>query len=231
MSSRELNRYWETVLDMDRRMRDAGVGYCVIKSCIGNLDYFDSNIDVVCDVPMEEVHRRVYPERVVTRKDGIKARYYERNKLMLTDPEHYASDIHLHTNAGWHDLEFVSGEEILANRMDLELEGRRVQIVKPDVERKILALHVMFENFFKRRWDPYYVGPDDYDAFATEYGVPPSEIAPIKAAERKIPIRALLPIWRRYYRQRGADVTLRNRFLHLLSVGVYFYRRARSARR
>jgi hypothetical protein len=199
---------------------------------MGNIDYFDSNIDVVCLVPLEEVFRRAYPDRYVTTKDRVKAMLYEHNKLMLTDRERKYSEIHLHTNAGWHDCEFVSGEEIMAHRMDLEVDGQLIQITDEVTERKILTLHQIFENFFKKRWDNFYIGEEDYDRLADAYGIPASEMARIKAAVTKIPIGDLRPIWRRYYAARRANssVTLRSIFLHWLSVALYLYRENKKAR-
>lgn len=224
-----MNRYWNTALDLDRRMREAGIEYAVIKSYGAHQEFNDSNIDVVCLVPLDEVYRRVYPDYTLSTKDSIKANFYEHNKLMVKHPQKETSDIHLHTNAGWHDIEFVSGEEIFANRIDYALEGGRVKLITPTLDKKILTLQVMFENFMKKKWDVMYLDDNDYTMFADEYGVTPEEIAPVKQAEKYIELSDLRPIWRKYYRKRKTQtrVTLWNRFLHLLFVVIHVYRKSK----
>ncbi len=223
-----MNRYWKTALDLDRRMREADIPYCVMKTYGAHDDFNDSNIDVVCLVPLQEVYRRAYPDYTLSVRDRIKAVLYERNKLMVKHPSRETSDIHLHSNAGWHNIEFVSGEEILANKTELPLEGGSVQILASPLDKKILTLQVMFENFKKKKWDKLVLDDGDFAAFAGEYGVTPEEIAPVQESPIDTPLRGpyLRSIWRKYYakRSRETSITAWNRFLHELLFRLQLYR-------
>ena len=79
-----MNRYWNTALDVDQRMREAGFPYCVIKTYGANPDYNDSNIDVVTNVDMRKVAEEAFGDHAITTKDEIKTRFYETNKLMAS---------------------------------------------------------------------------------------------------------------------------------------------------
>lgn len=229
-----MNRYWKTALDLDRRMRDAGIPYCVIKTYGAHPEFNDSNIDVVCPGSLREVYRRAYPDYTLSTRDSIKGRFYEHNKLMVKHPTRETSDIHLHSNAGWHDIEFVSGEEILANRKEHPLEGGSAWILEPELDARILTLQIMFENFKKKRWDAMVLGDADLDDFAATYGVSAEEMAPVRAIEAEQPMSFsdLLPIWRKYYARRKHEtrITLWNRFLHGLLFIMQSWRMRQAGR-
>ncbi len=229
-----MNRYWKTALDLDRRMGEADIPYCVIKTFRANPDYNDSNIDVVCPLPLAEVHQRVYPDYTLSLRDWTKAVFYERNKRMVKHPTGETSDIHLHTNAGWHDVEFVSGKEILAGRQRHELSGGAVWILEPELDARILTLQILFENFRKKRWDLTILGDPDLTDFAATYGVTEGEIQPVREAaqDEPLPRSVLAPIWRKYYARRRLEthITPWNRFLHELLFALQAWRMERARR-
>lgn len=226
-----MKRFWGTALEVDRRLRDAEIAYCIIKSYGGNLEYNDGNVDVVVAQPLWEVYRRAFAEDfTVCRRDRIKNRLYERTKLMLTPQCDELAKLHLHSNAGWHDICFASAGRILANAVDLPIQGRAVRILDRHEEAQLFVMHIIFEQFKTNQWDVRFLTPADYTAFAEQFGLPEDQMAKVVSAEGAIPIRHLRPIWRGYYRARRSDacITLRNRLLHFGFVIVQLYRRYRS---
>ncbi|MCP5058708.1 MAG: hypothetical protein GY937_18560 [bacterium] len=225
-----MSRYWNTAVEVDRRLAKAGIDYCIIKTFGAEPDYVDSNMDVVCTVPLREVYQRAFSDHRITLKDEIKTRFYERNKLMAKPVGDETVDIHLHSNAGWHNIEFVSGSQILAHRTDHSVSGHVVQILERGLDARVLLLQVIFENFRKTRWDNGYLTEEDYRSFGQEYGVSEEEWKPIRAAEKHVALGDLWPVWRHYYRKRRNETSISgwNYFLHSLLYSLDRYRRLRA---
>jgi hypothetical protein len=220
------------MLDVDRRMKAAGFPYCVIKTYGANPEYNDSNIDVVTDVPMRRVVAEAFADHDVTFKDEIKTRFYETNKLMAKLDPPVRSDIHLHTNAGWHGIEFVSCEEIFSKAITHPLEGGSVQILERELDAKLFILQVIFENHKKRKWDNAFLTHEDWGKFADEFGFSEAEIGPIRDAKLYLDLDQLRPVWRGYYQQRKVETSITpwNHFLHWLLWTINERRRKKEER-
>ena len=223
-----MTRFWRTAMEVDRRLGAVGIPYCIIKSYGGNLEYNDGNVDVVLTTPLWEVFDRAFSKDFcVSRRDRIKNRYYEQNKLMLKPSSDEFAMLHLHSNAGWHNICFVTAENIHADSVEFPLEGGSTQIVGRDTEARLFVLHIIFEQFKKNEWDGRFLTLADYEVFAKEYDIPHEQMEKIAEATGNIAMRDLRPIWRRYYRARRQDgeISLWNRFLHFGFVRVQLYRR------
>lgn len=215
-------------MEVDRRLGAVGIPYCIIKSYGGNPDYNDGNVDVVLTTPLWDVFDRAFSKDFsVSRRDRIKNRCYERNKLMLKPPSDEFAMLNLHSNAGWHNICFMTAEKIHADSVEFPLAGGSTRIVGRDTEARLFVLHIILEKFKKNEWDDQFLTRTDYEAFAKAYGVPHAQIERIAGATGNIAMRDLRPIWRRYYRARRQDgeISLWNRFLHFGFVRVQLYRR------
>jgi hypothetical protein len=225
-----LNRYWSTAVEADGRLRAAGISYCLIKSYGANLEFEDANLDLVVRAPLWQV-RECFPEFVVTRRDRIKNRLYERNKLMLKDATGRWAMLHLHSNAGWHNICFVAASTILGQARDFVPADRAVRVTERDLEARLYVLHIIFEQFQKNPWDAAFLRPGDFDAFASEFDLPGQAMAAVRDASAGVlPWSVLRPIWRCYYRRSAHSVTVWNRFLHWGFVCLQTYRRRRAQR-
>lgn len=222
-----MTRFWQTACEVDRRLREAGVEYCITKCYGENLHYDHGNIDVVVDVPLWALYRRVFADAFFVRGyDATKHLLYERNKLMLTPREGPWHKIHLHSNVGWHNVCFIGAGELFAHARDFEVGGRKVRIAERDMEARILVLHVIFEQFKKKPEDAAFLRGEDFDRLAEEFQLPAKEMAIIREAPvGPLEYAILRPVWRRFYRVAGLQVTVWNRFLHWGLVCVDRWRR------
>ena len=223
-----MNRFWRTASALHRRLGAVDIEYCVIKSYGGNLQYNHGNIDVVVKAPLWEAYRRALSRDYnVSRRDVIKNCVYERNKLMLESKTDEFAKIHLHSNVGWHNLCFVAVERILANTVEMPLDGGSVRVLARDEEARVLVLHIIFERFMKNRWDSQFLKLKDYTTLAEEFGVPENEIVKAIGVDGLMPLRYLWPIWRRYYSigRSNRRPTVWNLGLHFGFVLIQLYRR------
>ena len=233
-----MNRFWATAVEIGRRLDGAQIPYCVIKSYGGNPTYNDSNVDIVVGQPLLEVHKNIFStDFVVTHRDMIKHRIYERNKLMCNhvggDNTSYAK-LHLHRDVGWHNICFVPAPEIFRGTVDHMIEGGMVHIAERHLEARLFVLHIIFEQFRKNSWDTKLLKPKDFDDFAHEYALAERVIGPVRdALEGPLSLRALRPIWRRYYEQRASEtpITTWNRFLHWGFTVLKCYRAVKKRQR
>jgi len=226
-----LNRYWSTAVEAGSRLRAAGIAYCLIKSYGANLQFADANLDLVVAQPLWRV-RSLFPEWVVTSRDRIKNRLYERNKLMLKDPAGRQAMLHLHSNAGWHNICFVPASTILEQSRDFVPVDQPVRVTERDLEARLYVLHILFEQFQKNPWDAAFLRAADFDAFAAEFALPGQAMAAVRDAPvGALPWEVLQPIWRAYYRRSPHPVTVWNRFLHWGFTCLQSYRRRTHARK
>jgi hypothetical protein len=218
-----MTKFWQTAAEIDRRLCDAGIPYCLIKTYHGDLTYDDGNVDVVIDGNLLDVYRRVFQQDfIVTPRDRFKHRVYETNKLMLNHAPGKLTKLHLHSSCGWHNITFMPASEIVACAETLALDSGKTMILKRDQEARCLVMHIIFEQFSigHRGRDKAFIQAGDYDLFARDYDIPPSMIAPVRDApdESQLSYPVLRPIWRRYYRNRvkrgEPRVNPWQRFLH-----------------
>jgi hypothetical protein len=190
----------------------------VVKSYSGAVDHDSGNIDLLVRGSLLEVYERVFADGfTVTLRDRIKHRLYERNKLMLSPVDDSLVQLHLHSNVGWHDVCFISAEEVYTASIEIEMSGGAIRIPQRDVEARAFLLHVIFEKFKKNEQDQQLLNAKDFASFAEEFDLPEHVIAPVRdAGVGPLSLDELRPIWSAYYRARGREtpITQWNRFLH-----------------
>ena len=229
-----MNPFWRTALEAGTRFDRADMTWCVIKSYGGDTNYNDGNVDMLVDRPLREAHSAVLARdfRLSTR-DRIKHRLYERNKLMCCPDRTDLAKIHLHRNVGWHNVCFLSAEEVFARSTNRQFAEGAVRIADRDTEAQMFVLHIVFEQFRKNEWDMRFLSGRDFNAFADQYGIPPSVIAPVRdAGPGPLAYSVLRPIWNCYYQRRRHETGISpwNRFLHWGFTCVQKYRKLKADR-
>jgi hypothetical protein len=220
-----LTPYWRTAHEVDRRQSAGKIPYCIIKSYCGRADFDDGNIDVVVNVPLKKVYSDLYADAFsITLKDKVKSLLYERNKLMLSPRDTQLAKIHLHSNAGWHNICFVPADEIFAAAEVSTVDGHQVTHLSRSLEARIGLFHFVFEKFAKSPDDANFLVRSDYVEFVKELGLPSESADQLIKVSGDIPISFLSKFWRAYYRHKE-DVSLWNVILHALLVALQVKRR------
>jgi len=229
-----MNTFWRTALEVGSRCDRAGIAYCVIKTYGGDPQYNDGNVDLLVDRSLWDVYDAVLADDFrVSRRDRIKNRLYERNKLMGVAEQGDLAQIHLHRSVGWHNICFMSAQDVLARSTDVTFADGAVRVADKATESRMFVLHIIFEQFAKNEWDLRFLCGRDFDDFADQFGVPPGVIAKVRdAGYGHLAFADLRPIWNRYYRnrRRETNISLWNRFLHWGLTRVQQHRRRKAAR-
>lgn len=224
-----MNKFWKTAFEIDHRLINrAKKPYAIIKSYSGNLQYFDSNIDVIVDGSLYDLFREYFSDNwLVTKRDAMKNKLYERNKLMLSCRDAKWIKIHLHKNAGWHDFAFVEREDILEDIERVIIKDNyKVNLSSRRIEGIILVLHMIFEKFCKSEWDNTFLSSEDYIEAADYCGLKYNDINWIEnRGVGNFPLEELQPIWIKYYQNWNIKPWSRVRLLHHLLSGLTRYRR------
>lgn len=221
-----MNTFWQTAVEVDRRLCAKQFPYCIIKSYGGDPEYLDGNIDVVVTAPLKTVYQAAFCEDFeISSRDKVKNWLYERNKLMLSPSNKQFCKIHLHSNVGWHNFCFIEGKNIIENSKEIRLEDEPVRVLDRDWEARVFLLHIIFEQFKKSPRDTRFLHWDDCLSFASEFEIDLSALKNVFEAKGNIEIENLRPIWTQYYRARKGDVGLWHRFLHELLVRIQSNRR------
>ena len=165
---------------------------------------------------MDFYNRYLYKFFSITKKDLIKFRFYERNKLMCVSPGSDFIPIHLHSNAGWHDLEFFSGQRILNNSSRINLEEVSISLCSRPLEEDILFYHSLFEKHQFSVRDVEFLGQELLQSKMLDLAgdrLPNLNII----ADSRLPLSALFTVWRQYYFG-NENVRLKNLFFHIMLV-------------
>ena len=223
-----MNKYWSVAIDVDRLQRKAGIPYCIIKSYNGCSNYNDGNLDVVVPGPLFEVYERVYKANyVVTEKDRLKSKIYETNKLMLTPNKPGLALIHLHSNAGWHNLEFFSIDRILNGAEVKQVEEYDLTLLNRREEGVLCIFHALFEKFECSEDDEKFLNDEDWKAFTSETGIRKGNATNALYGVGVGRWMAFASVWTKYYRAREG-MLLWGKSLHLAYVMLRILRAVRS---
>ena len=209
-----MNKYWTTAEYIDEVLRPSCKDYIIIKSYRSS-DFSDGNIDVVIDGGLFDIYENFFSsEFILKRRDIIKSKYYERNKLMCTPMSKDYISIHLHTNVGWHDLEFFSYKDVLVNSEKVQVGNSNISLCNVEFESKVLLYHALFEKFGFSDLDLSFIDEVVMDDFQSSYD------SMIKLRSRSLIYNNLKKgqlwvIWFDYYR-RKKGVKIKNLLFHLM---------------
>lgn len=210
----EINKYWKTAFYINNELSKHDVEYSIIKS-YRTLSFNDGNIDLVVSYDLIKFYENYLSNDFSLKdRDKIKAKYYERNKLMCTSNSGEFISIHLHTNVGWHDHEFFSYDKIIAMSERKTFSGDEIVLCKQEFEAEILFLHAFFEKHKFSRLDIDFIGQTNMQKFINYYLGDFDNIDWVKG-EQRIPFFKLLKAWRRYY-SKSDGVNMKNIFFHLM---------------
>lgn len=213
-----MNQFWTTAAYVDDRLRALGIPYCIIKSYGGAEDYSDGNIDVLVDHDLLDTHARAFAQDFdASPRNRFKHAVYEQNKLMVVSRELPYTPLHLHRSVGWHNLCCLPADRLIQNADEKHFDGHPVMIASRTDEGRIFVLHILLEQFQVKVWDRKLLTDDDFNAFASDYGIEDHEIAIIRDAPvGPVSTSSLRPLWLKYYKRHAkeAKVSLWNRFLH-----------------
>jgi hypothetical protein len=85
----------------------------------GAADYDSGNVDILVQAPLLDVYTQLFArDFIATPRSRFGHRLHERNKLMLASHSGALAKLHLHSNVGWHNICFISADEL---RIDGEL--------------------------------------------------------------------------------------------------------------
>lgn len=211
-----INRYWKTARHVDEICSKKRIKYSIIKS-YHDLSFVDGNIDVVIEGDLMDFYKKfLYKDFSITKKDLIKFKFYERNKLMCVSSGSDFIPIHLHSNAGWHDLEFFSGERILKNSSRINLEELSICLCSRPLEEDILFYHSLFEKHQFSVRDVEFLGQESLQSKMLEIAGNRLTYLNI-VADARLPLSALFIVWRQYYFG-NENVRLTNLFFHIMLV-------------
>ena len=211
-----INRYWKTATYVDEICSKKRIKYSIIKS-YHDISFVDGNIDVVVEGDLMDFYKKyLYKDFSITKKDLIKFKFYERNKLMCVNSGSDFIPIHLHSNAGWHDLEFFSGERILNNSSRIDLEEVSICLCSRPLEQDILFYHSLFEKHQFSVRDMEFLGHETLQSKLLELtgdSLPHINVI----ADSRLPLNVLFIFWRKYY-YGNENVRLKNLFFHIMLV-------------
>ena len=209
-----MNKYWTTAKYVSEVFASESKAYIIIKSYLAS-DFSDGNIDVVVDGDLFEIYDKLFGEDYTLKKrDIIKSKYYEKNKLMCTPISKDLISIHLHTNVGWHDLEFFSYKDVLLNCENIHVENSQINLCNKEFESKVLLYHALFEKFSFSDRDLAFIDEGVMDDFQSSFKTM------IKLRSRpliynNLTFSQLCVIWGDYYRHKKG-LRLRNLLFHLM---------------
>ena len=210
----EINKYWKTAFYINTVLTKQNVEYSIIKSYRA-LFFEDGNIDLVVPGDLSKFYETYLSQDFSLKdRDKLKAKYYERNKLMCTSRSGEHISIHLHTNVGWHDHEFFSYDKIINMSERKSFSGCEVILCKQEFEAEILFLHAFFEKHKFSRLDFEFIGEKDMRKFISYYLGVVDDIDWVKG-EHSIPLLKLFGVWRRYY-SKSKGVSIKNIFFHFM---------------
>ena len=229
-----MTMFWRTAVQIGSRLDRAGIAHCVIKSYGGDPKYNDGNVDMLVDRPLLEVFHAVLEKDFhVTSRDRIKNVLYERNKLMASANTADLAKIHLHRNVGWHNICFLTADQVLGHCARRTFSDGAVRVADRATEARMFVLHIIFEQFRKNEWDERFLCDRDYDDFAEQFSIPSQQIAKVRDARvGPLTFADLRPIWNRYYQQRKHEtrIDVWHRFLHWGLTCVARYRGFKGSR-
>jgi len=210
----KVNDYWKTAFFIDSRLSKAGIDYSVIK-CYRSQEFCDGNIDLVVAGSLHDFYEKNLRDKFhLKNRDVVKAKYYERNKLMCTSRNGEYISVHLHSNVGWHDLEFFSFDRIMSDSERMSFPGGEVVVCQRQFEEEILFLHAFFEKHKFSDLDIEFISEQRFIRLLSQYI--DGQISKDWISERKsIPLRKLIKIWFSYYKKNQLT-TGKNLFFHLM---------------
>jgi len=214
--------FWHTVSFSQELLTRNAIESSVIKTYCSRPSYDNGNVDLVVTKNLEELFESVFAEDFfIKTRDMRKYRYYEKNKLMLTPKNPRLRLLHLHSNAGWHNISFIDGEHIIQNSAHRKIGDLSVISAADSLDKEIHLLHMIFENFKKKELEEQVLSGPDYRSFCSFYNINLEAVLPImNASVGKFRFKDMLPIWLGYYKVRKQQTPIGswNYFLH---AGLY----------
>ena len=209
----QINKYWQTAFYIDKKLSSQNVTYSIIKS-YRDISYSDGNLDLVVEGSLIKFYENhLSDDFFLKKRDKIKARYYERNKLMCSSKSGKQISIHLHSNVGWHDCEFFSYDRIIEMSERVKFTDFEVVLTNKRFESEVLFLHCFFEKNNFSKLDIEFIGNLEMKRLTKNY----LGIDDIKWVNHKnaIPFHKLFTAWTKYY-SKSRKVNLKNLFFHFM---------------